>query len=139
MKINLKDFYHFIESDQIVEISDAVYDVFEEYERQEKNYREKIRRNKAYYSLDRSDGIENSIVILVATPPELLAQKEVEEMLYKAIQQLPYKQARRLYMYYYLNMSMRQIAKSEKVHRSRISASIMLGLKNLRLMLENRD
>ncbi|MFV0381042.1 MAG: sigma factor-like helix-turn-helix DNA-binding protein [Breznakia sp.] len=135
MKVNLKDIYPFISEDQIIEINEAVYDVFKEYERQEKNYREKVRRNKAYYSLDRKDGIENSVVIYIKTPQKEYEEKETEKILFDAIHMLPLKQSRRIYMYYYLDMSMKQIAKIEGVHRSRISSSILLDLRNLKVIL----
>jgi RNA polymerase sigma-70 factor (ECF subfamily) len=136
MKVNLKDIYPFVNNNQIIEIDEAVYDVFKEYERQEKNYREKVRRNRAFYSLDRNDGIENSVVIYVRTPQEEFEIEELTRTLMKGINKLPVKQARRIYMFYFMDMSMRQIAKIEGVHRSRISASILLGLKNMRKSIE---
>lgn len=137
MKINLKDIYPFISEDQFIDINEDVYDVFSEYDRQEKNYREKVRRNRAYYSLDRNDGIENNVVIFIRTPQEEFDKKELEDMLIVAIHKLPSKQARRIYMYYYLNMSVKQIARIEKVHRCRINASILLGLRNLKELIDD--
>lgn len=137
MEINLKDLYPFISEDQMLEVNNDVFEVFKEFERQEKNYREKVRRNRAYYSLDRDDGIENSgIIIIVNSPAIILEQKELEYAVLKAINLLPRKQSRRIYKYFYLDMTMTEIALQEKVHLSRVSSSISLGLKKLHNLLK---
>lgn len=137
MKINLKDMYPFVKEDQIIEIDEDIYNVFKNYDRQEKNYKEKVRRNRAYYSLDRKDGIENNIAIIMKTPQEIFEDNELNAILVRIIYNLPDKQRKRIYMYYYMNMNMNKIAELEGVHRSRISASIKIAKKNMKNILIN--
>ena len=53
-------------------------------------------RHKAYYSLNRGDGIENDALNQPPTPEEILEQKQLREEVYAALMQLPAIQARRI-------------------------------------------
>ncbi|EME5464079.1 transposase [Enterococcus faecalis] len=59
-KINLKDYYSHITVDTYIDIPDEVFNIFEEYRKAEQAYQSRIRYHKAYYSLDRGDGIEHT-------------------------------------------------------------------------------
>jgi RNA polymerase sigma-70 factor (ECF subfamily) len=63
-KINLKAYYAHITEDTSIDIPDKVFDIFEEYRKAEQAYQSRIRYHKAYYSLDRDDGIEHSALFL---------------------------------------------------------------------------
>ncbi len=60
--INLRDFYPFYTSDCFMEVSDEVAEMFKEFDRKEADYRLRTYRHKAYYSLDRDDGLEHEAV-----------------------------------------------------------------------------
>lgn len=60
--INLWDFYPFYTSDCFMEVSDEVAEMFKEFDRKEADYRLRTYRHKAYYSLDRDDGLEHEAV-----------------------------------------------------------------------------
>jgi len=56
--------------------------------------------------------------------------------LYAAINSLPEKQAKRVYAYFFLDMSKAQIASIEGVNKSQISRSIDQALKNIKKFLK---
>ena len=62
--INLKDFYPFYTSDCFMEIPDEVAAAMAEFDRKEAAYRLRTYRHKAYYSLDRNDGIEHEALFV---------------------------------------------------------------------------
>lgn len=135
-KISLGKYYYFIESDFQIDVDDNIFEVLELYRRKEHAYREKVRRNKAYYSLDRNDGIELSAVIKTKTPEVIFFENEIKILLYSAINKLPKIQAERIILYYFQEMSYEEIAKIQNVHRTAVSKSIAIGLKNLKNILE---
>lgn len=135
-KISLGEYYYFIESDFQIDVDDNIFEVLELYRRKEHAYREKVRRNKAYYSLDRNDGIELSAIIKTKTPEVIFFEKEIKILLYSAINKLPKIQAERIILYYFQEMSYEEIARIQNVHRTAVSKSIAIGLKNLKNILE---
>ncbi|RGC88117.1 sigma-70 family RNA polymerase sigma factor [Thomasclavelia ramosa] len=96
----------------------------------------KVRRNKAYYSLDRNDGIELLSIKKTKTPEVIFFENEIKSILYSAIEKLPKMQAERIILYYFQGMSYKEIAKIQNVHRTAVSKSIAIGLKNLKNILE---
>jgi hypothetical protein len=62
--INLRDYYPFYTSDCFMEVSDEVAEMFKEFDRKEAAYRLRTYRHKAYYSLDRDDGLEHEAVFV---------------------------------------------------------------------------
>ena len=70
-KIILKTEYPWCSSDDYIEVNDEIADVFTQYKRSEKAYKEKIRYYKAYYSLDEDNGTSKSILFVSASPDEL--------------------------------------------------------------------
>ena len=67
-KINLKDYYSHITVDTYIDIPDEVFNIFEEYRKAEQAYQSRIRYHKAYYSLDRGDGIEHTALLFPSHP-----------------------------------------------------------------------
>lgn len=136
--INLREFYPEIYSyDQFIDLPDDVAALLCEYKLKEAAYYLRRYRYKAYYSLDRGDGIEQSAVAIPLSPLELLEQRHAIEQLYAAMSSLPKGQARRIYAHYFLGMSKMEIARAEGVHKSRITRSIEKGLRKLELFLRN--
>lgn len=93
--INLRKYYQFLKEDCFVAVSDEIADAFLQATRQENNYNQRTYYHKAYYSLDRGEGIEKSILYWEPSPEEILMQKVSMEQIYEAIDHLPPIQARR--------------------------------------------
>ena len=127
VKINLRDFYPFDNEDTFIEVSTEVADMMKAFERAEANYERKIRRYKAYYSLDHKTGIERSILVNAHSPEELYDRKLTKEELHAAISQLPDKQAKRIYAHYLLGMSKEKIARAERISWYTVHQSIQQG------------
>ena len=67
--INLKDFYYWYTVDELVEVSDEVAEALMASKRAEAAHAERVRYNRAYYSLDCDDGIEYSACVHESQPP----------------------------------------------------------------------
>ena len=104
-KINLRDYYPFYQDDCVIEVPDEVANALLELDRLETAYQRRMYRNKAQYSLDRGDGIEHDILFVSLSPWEIYERKCTYEQLHAAIARLPDKQAKRIYAYYFLDMS----------------------------------
>ena len=75
--INLKDFYYWYLTDELVEVPDEVAEELMASKRREAAHAERVRYNKAYYSLDCDDGIEYSACLHEPSPQELMDRKEL--------------------------------------------------------------
>jgi len=135
-KINLQDIYPSAEKSTI-DVSDEVLAVFQESKRKERNYNERERRNKAYYSLHLDDGdIENYALFLAPSAEAAAEQKWEMEELYAALDSLPNKQRRRIYAHYILGITKCAIAQTEEVSEASIRESIERGLIRVRKILQ---
>jgi RNA polymerase sigma-70 factor (ECF subfamily) len=135
--INLKDFYSSVYSaDCLCEVPDEVTELLFLYKRLEKAQRRLIYKHKAYYSLDRNDGIENETLFLSPSAHEVFEHKMLLQELYAAIYDLPDKQFKRLYARFFLDMSYSQIARLERVHVTTVHKSISRALVRLRKKLD---
>jgi RNA polymerase sigma-70 factor, ECF subfamily len=106
VKINLRKYYPgFYSTDCIIEVPDEVAALIDSSERAENAYCLRRYRHKAYYSLDRADGIEHDILFVSLSPSEIYERKVAVEQLHAAIAALPDKQAKRIYAHYFLGMS----------------------------------
>lgn len=135
--INLKDYYDHIGIDTYIDVPDEVFNIFEEYLKTEQAYQSRIRYHKAYYSLDRGDGIEHSALFVSLSPDEIYERKLTSEQLHAAIASLPDKQAKRIYAHFFLSMSKADIARAEGVNKSQITRSITKGLAHIEKYLKN--
>ena len=131
-KINLRNHYFYIDKDIEVEIDDEVYKVFEIFKKKEAAYHAKKRYYNAIYSLDRGDGIENESVFKVSSPEEIYKLKEQQLSILAALKTLTSKQAERIVMFFYYDMSVTEIAKAQNVSPSSVSQSIISGLEKLK-------
>lgn len=134
--INLKDFYSWYTADEYVEVSDEVAAELMGNKRYEAAYAERVRVNKAFYSLDCDDGIEHSISQHEPTPEELMERKENFCRLCRALNSLPETQGRRIDACIILGRSMTEIAEAEGVSVEAVSASIDRGLQAMRNYLQ---
>lgn len=132
-EVNLRELYpDAYVFDEYVEVSDEVYEALCEFENEEEAYHRRRHRNKAIYSLDVGDGIENDATSPPQTPEEIFMQRELNKELLSLIKSLPRKQAERIYGCFYLGLSATQIAMQENKHPRRVSESIQKGIKKLR-------
>lgn len=131
-KINLRDLYFYFNKDYEIEVSDEIYEVFELSRKMEARYYAKRRYHNAFYSLDREDGIENDALKKVKSPEELFFIKEREISISNAINTLTQKQAERIIMFFYDDMSVTEIARAQNVSPSSVTQSIMSGLKKMK-------
>ena len=131
-KINLRDYYpDFYTADCIIEVPDEVAALMDSSERAEVAYHLRKYRHKAYYSLNRGDGIEHDILFVSLSPSEIYERKVTVEQLHAAIAALPDKQAKRIYAHYFLGMSKAEIARAEGVAVNAVKDAISRGLKNI--------
>lgn len=129
--INLKHYYSYYQQDYFIEVPDEVADLLQQSHREESAFLRKQYRHKAYFSLDRTDGIEHDMTFVSMTPEEIYERKVTHQQLYAAISALPDKQAKRLYAFYFLGMSKAQIARTEGISREAVSQSIDRGMKKV--------
>ena len=138
VKINLRKYYpDFYTTDCIIEVPDEVATLMDSSERAETAYYLRRYRHKAYYSLDRGDGIEREILFVSLSPCEIYERKVTAEQLHAAIAALPDKQAKRIYAYYFLGMNKSAIAKTEHVNECTVRESITSGLRNIEKYLKH--
>lgn len=135
--INLRDFYPFYITDSFIEVPDEVAAAMADFDRKEAAYRLRTYRHKAYYSLDREDGIEHSALFVALSPCELYERKVTMQELHAAIASLPDKQAKRIYAHFILGMSKTDIARAEGVNEKVVRLAIERGLRNMEKYLKN--
>ena len=128
MIINLRDYYPFYTHDNFIEVEDIIAATLKAFELLDNAYRKRTNRHKAYYSLDRSDGIEKDIMLIILTPPEIYEKQVTNQELYAVLNSISDKQAKRIYAHYFLGLSKYAIAKAEGVAESSIRQSIRSGL-----------
>ena len=136
--INLRNYYPFYTSDYFVDVPDEVAELFKEFDRKEAAYQLRTYRHKAYYSLDREDGIEHDAIFVSLSPHEIYERKITMQELHAAIASLPDMQAKRIYAHFILGMKKKDIARAEGVDEKAVRGAIERGLKNMEIFLKNR-
>ena len=134
--INLKDFYYWYLTDVLVEVPDEVAEELIASKRREAAHAERVRYNKAYYSLDCDDGIEYSACLHEPTPQELLERMELFVHLWNALNSLPEVQGIRVEAHLILGKSYRQIAREQGVDKSAVRHSVKSGKATMRKYLK---
>lgn len=127
--INLKELYPYYTQDSFIEVSDEIADLFIEFRREEVARQVYEFRHKAYYSLEYNRDLKRGIGF---TPEQILEQREFTRNLYYALNDLSDVQAHRIYLHFFYNMSVTEIAVKERVKQSAVSQSILCGIKNLK-------
>ena len=145
--VNLKKYYYpLFTKDTFIEVSDEVAEALLLMHREENNRIRKMYYHKAYFSLDREDGIENDALCgFEKSPEEILMEQEEErfflltlERLEEALSYLTPTQARRIRARYLSGMAIQEIVASEGVSVSVVSESIRSGLKKLRTYFDKK-
>ena len=109
--------------------------VFEEYRQAEQALEKRRTRNGDVVSLDSDPGIEAHIADHQPGPEDETIKHIQNEALYKALRSIPRKQAERIYAYYFMDMTLDEIAEAEGVYKSAVRKSIMLGKQKLKEIL----
>ena len=126
--INLKDYYPWYLTNEYIEVTDEVAEALMASKRAEAAHAERVRYNRAYYSLDCDDGIEYSACVHEPSPQELLDRKEMFYLLWNALNSLPEVQGRRVDAYLILGKTYRQIAREEGVDKCAVRRSVKSGI-----------
>lgn len=138
-RINLKDYYPFYQEDFFIDVPDELADLLGHYEAKESTHKRKQSYHRAYFSLDRNDGMEKHIIYVSRSPEEIYERKITREQLHAAMETLTDKQAKRIYAHFFLGLSKADIARNEGVGRDLITRSIQQGLYRIRQYLKKSD
>lgn len=130
--INLKEFFYWYIADEFIEVTEEVAEELRADKRYNVSHWRRLKRNKANYSLDAGDGIENDICEFEPSPEECMALMEQYRRLCCALNSLPPIQGQRVYKHYLLNMTQAEIATEERVSGKVVSVSIQRGLDSMR-------
>ena len=137
--INLRWIYPHYRHDGFVEVSDEVWEVMRQAQREMNNYERRKVYHRAYYSLDAYSWTENYALEHGRSPEDCLMEKEAQaeyaellRRLYEAISSLPPTQARRVHARYMLGMKVKDIAAMEGITPSQAGKSIHATLRRLR-------
>ena len=130
--INLREFFYWYSRDEFIEVSDEVAQELRVDKRFEFNCWRQAKRNKANYSLDAEDGIENAMCEFEPSPEEFLERMVVIQRLCCALNHLPPAQGRRIDAHYLLGLSIDEIARAEGVSCRAVQISIDRGLETMR-------
>ncbi len=136
-EINLREYYPFYNMDVYLEVSDEIAGQLDRFKLDEEAHRVRVLRAKAYFSLNRGDGIEKDALQKPPQPLELILKAEQAERLDTALRSLSDRQRRRLLTFYLDGKSKSQIAREEGVSENSIRESIQSGLTCLKKTLKN--
>ena len=137
--INLRWIYPHYRYDEFVEVSDEVWEVMRQAQREMNNYERRKVYHHAYYSLDAYSWTENYALEHGRSPEDILVEREEMTTRLRLIAALPAAlahatptQARRVHAYYIAGIKQLEISRIEGVHSSKVSVAIRRGLRNMR-------
>ena len=141
--INLRWIYPHYRHDEFVEVSDEVWEVMRQAQREMNNYERRKVYHRAYYSLDAYSWTENYALEHGRSPEEIFLEREERAARLRLLAALPEAlahatptQARRVRAYYIAGISQPEISRREGVHSSKVSVAIRRGLRNMRRCYE---
>ena len=111
--------------------------MFEEYRLAEQALEKRKIRNGDVVSLDTEPGGEAHVMERMPGPEDEVIQHIQNEELCKALRSIPRKQADRICAYYFMDMTLEEIANAEETTIQAIYYSIQAGKKNLKQILKN--
>ncbi len=131
-KINLRDFYPWYTHDEFVEVPDVIAAELLADRRYHKSHAQRIRRNKAFYSLDAEDGIETAAVVKMNGNPEAMLEiMDLHCRICRALNSLPARQGRRIEAHYIRGKSQQEIADAEGVDESAVRSAVKRGVRTM--------
>lgn len=136
--INLRNYYPSLyTSDYFVEVSDEIQKAIISYQRLEAAYIANKYYNKAQYSLDRGDGIEDAISHKEPSAEDAFDRESTTTQILTIMESLPKKQARRIYAVYFLGVDKSTLAKAEGITKRALNISIQCGLRQIKKIIKN--
>lgn len=129
--INLRDYYPFYKDDTFIEVSDEIATFLAEEKRVQANYEQYIRDNKAFYSLDRGDGIEAAALNKSEQPEEAYERAELASLLTEALASLTETQRRRMIEHFIGGRSKSNIANMDGVSEHSVRKTILQGISKM--------
>lgn len=115
---------------QLLKISNELYNVFNEFELQDKRIMNEYDRHVEHFEQSDEMLYKKLKNINQSLEETVIRQIEIENLYYE-IEKLPEIQKRRLKMYYFENLTLKEIAKIENCSFQSISYSIECAIKNL--------
>lgn len=115
-----------------IEVTDEVAQELRADKRFEFNCWRQAKRNKANYSLDAEDGIENEMCEFEPSPEEFISRMVRIQRLCCALNRLPPAQGRRIDAHYLLGQTVEEIAQAEGVSCRAVQIAIDRGLEMMR-------
>ena len=135
----MKGIYPHYRHDEFVEVSDEVWEVMRQAQREMNNYERRKVYHRAYYSLDAYSWTENYALEHGRSPEEIVLEQEERAARLRLLAALPEAlsratptQGRRIVAYYIAGINQPEISRREGVHSSKISVAIRRGLRNMR-------
>ena len=135
IKINLRHYYPHYTSDVFIEVPDDIAIELHTFENEDAAFRMRRSRNRAFYSLDREDGLEREMQNSAPSSEDGFFREHLACSLFSALQELPIAQARRIYAHYILGMSNLAIARVEGINEGNVRKSVSRGLRRLQMIL----
>jgi len=135
--INLRHYYPHYTSDVYIEVPDTIAIELHSFENQDAAYRMRTSRNRAFFSLDREDGLEREMQNSAPSSEDGFFREHLAYSLFSALQELPVAQAWRIYAHNILGMSNLAIAHVEGVNEGNVRKSVVRGLRRLQKFLGN--
>ena len=131
-KVDLEKLCPWLTEDKRAEISDEEAEAISKDLNHGESHQRKIYRYNANYSLDRQDGIEFETSDKIKSPLSIIIEDLDRQLIHAAIAKLPDKQAKRIYAFFFLEMSVTEIAKAEGVSKQSVTDSLTHATKNLK-------
>ena len=119
-------------ADAFIEVTEEVAEELRADKRYEATHQRRMKRNKANYSLDAEDGIENAACEFEPSPVVCLELMNQYRRLCCTLNSLPAVQGRRVYAHYLQGRSQTEIAVDEGVSINAVSISIERGLASMK-------
>lgn len=116
---------------QRLEIDQALYELFDQFELEDKRFLNEVDRHYEHIDLTEAE-IEHRAAFPKESLEEEIGRVLLYEELHKAIARLPDTQRRRLVLYYFQQLTYEQIAEMEGSRYQSVQESILSAIKKLR-------
>lgn len=122
---------------QIVEVSEEVYKVFDEYELKDISHMNEYDNHIEHFDLS-ENVLHKKIKYKLKSLEEIVEEKIIKEELVKAIANLPEIQKKRIKLYFFDDLTYQQIADLEGCTKRAIKFSVDIAISNLYKKMNNK-
>lgn len=123
------------DNEEQVIVNEKIYNEMNKFELEDLSQMNKYDRHIEHFSLN-DEQINRRRIDEVLSAEDLAIHNIENERIYMAVLKLPKKQKERIIMYYFRNMSQKEIARKEKISIRAIQYSLNIALKNLKKFLD---